>query len=121
MVSIFSWLFDNISSALIAALLIACLALASLYKCAHDERDVALQNAAIAIETNKTSKETIGVLEAEIAKRDELAAAWQEELAKERKARDDARRELNVLLEQNESVRDWGSEPVPDSVWRLLK
>jgi len=121
MVSIFSWLFDNISSALIAALLIACLALASLYKCTRDERDVALQNAAIAIEANKASKETINALEAEIVKRDELAAAWQEELAKERKAREDARRELNTLLEQNESVRDWGSEPVPDSVWRLLK
>lgn len=121
MVSIFSWLFDNISSALIAALLIACLALASLYKCARDERDVALQNAAIAIEANKTNKETIGALEAEIVKRDELAATWQEELARERRARDDARRELNALLEQNESVRDWGSERVPDDVWGLLK
>jgi len=121
MVSIFSWLFDNISSALIAALLIACLALASLYKCTRDERDAALQNVAIAIEANKANKETIGALEAEVMKRDELAAAWQEELTKERKARDDARRELDALLEQNESVRDWGSEPVPDSVWRLLK
>jgi len=119
--SLFSWLFDNISSALIAALLIACLALASLYTCTRDERDAALQNVAIAIEANKANKETIGALEAEVMKRDELAAAWQEELTKERKARDDARRELNALLEQNESVRGWGSERVPDAVWGLLK
>ena len=121
MVSIFSWLFDNISSAFIAALLIACLVLASLYKCTRDERDAALQNTAIAIEANKINKETIDVLEAEIIKRDALATTWQEELAKERKARDDARRELNALLEQSESVRDWGSERVPDAVWGLLK
>jgi len=121
MVSLFSWLFDNISSTLIAALLIACLALAFLYKYTRDERDMALQNAAIAIEANKVNKETIDALETEIVKRDELAAAWQEELAKERKARDDARRELNALLEQNESIRDWSSERVPDDVWGLLK
>lgn len=119
--SILSWLFDNISSALIAALLIVCLALASLYKCTRDERDAALQNAAIAIEANKTNKETIDALEAEIVKRDELAAAWQEELAKERKARDDARKELDALLEHNEVARDWASERVPGAMWRLLK
>jgi len=111
----------SISSVLIAALLIACIALASLYKCTRDERDAALQNAAIAIETNKANKETIGALETEIVKRDELAAAWQEELAKERKARDDARKELDALLKQDESVRDWSSERVPDDVWSLFK
>lgn len=119
--NIFSWLFDNISSTFIAVLLIACLALVSLCKCTRNERDIALQNAAIAIETNKTNKETIDALEAEIVKRDELVATWQEELAKERKARDDAYAELNALLEQNENIHDWSSEWVPDDVWSLFK
>ena len=111
----------SISSVLIAALLIACITLAFLYKCTRDERDAALQNATIATEANKANKETIDILAAEIVKRDELAAAWQEELAKERKARDDARDELNELLKRNERVRDWSSERVPDDVWSLFK
>lgn len=120
MINILSWLFDHILSVLIAALLIVCLALTFLYKHACDERDAALQNAALAIETNKANQETISALEAEIVKRDELAIIWQEELAKERRARDDAREEVNALLRQNESVRDWAFEPVPDDVWRLF-
>lgn len=111
----------DISKALIAALLIACLALASLYKCTRDERDAALQSVAIATETNKVNKETIDTLKTEIIKRDELAAAWQEELAAERRARDAVRKELNAVLEQNEIARDWASERVPDAMWRLLK
>lgn len=112
---------SNISRALIAALLITCLASASLYKCTRDERDVALQNAAIAIEANRINKETIEALEVEITKRDKLAAAWQEELAKEKKARDDIRKDLNELLEQNKTARDWSEYAVPDSVWVLLE
>lgn len=121
MTNIFSWLFDNISSALIVALLVACLTLAYLCKCARDERDMALQNAATAIETNKVNKETIETLEAEIIKRDELAAIWQEELAKERRARDSVHEELHELLEQNGAARDWSRHTVPDSIWMRLK
>lgn len=113
----------SLSRDIIAALFVACFALALvfLYKCALDERNAALQNAAIATEANKANKETIDVLEAEIIKRDELAAAWQEELAKEKKARDDARKELDELLEQTEAACDWSSHAVPDSVWMLLE
>lgn len=83
----------SLSRDIIAALFVACFALA----------------AAIATEANKANKETIDVLEAEIIKRDELAAAWQEELAKERKAADFnlCNKKLRLLREYYTNCREY--------------